>query len=189
MKKNKILNIILNILLSIALVISIAIIIFKVNFIRVVVNGNSMNPSLIDGSIGYMKKISKNTKINRFDIVVSHNENTVIIKRILGLPNETVDLVSNQLYVDGQIVEQTFPFIPKTTEFSQTHWVLGPDTYLLVGDNRMETIEPVCKNRKFIMAKDGFSYAKYDVDPEKCDGVSDDYSGCPIKEIDFYKFK
>ena len=56
MKKNKILNIILNILLSIALVISIAIIIFKVNFIRVVVNGNSMNPSLIDGSIGYIKK-------------------------------------------------------------------------------------------------------------------------------------
>lgn len=190
MKSKQKVNIIINILLSIGLVISIVLIIFKLTFVRVVVNGISMNPSIIDGSIGFMVKVNENSKIKRFDVVVSeylNKGNYLIIKRVLGLPNEEIDLIDNKLYVNGQEVKQEFDFIPKDDNFEITHFVLKDHEYLLVGDNRNNTVPPVIENISAIIAKNGFSVAKYDITSEKC-GVNN-YSSCPIKEVSFYNFR
>lgn len=57
-----------------------------------------MNRTLEDGDILLLYKMAK---INRFDIVVLDEEydNEIIIKRIIGLPGETVEIRNNKIYI------------------------------------------------------------------------------------------
>ena len=98
------------------------IIIFFVVIIRmffaspVRVNGTSMYPTLQEGDNMILYKLSKRTRgIKRFDIVVVKTEKDEIIKRVIGLPGETVkyevteDEESGKNvapgYIDGKIIE------------------------------------------------------------------------------------
>ena len=189
-KSKKTLDTILTVILSIGVVFSLLLVVFKLTFVKVNIIGTSMNPSIDDGSIGYMVKVNKNSKIKRFDVVVSKYldvKNYYIIKRVLGLPNEEIDLVNNELFVNGSKVTQNFDFIYATEDFPQTHWTLGENEYLLVGDNRVNTILPVVENISSIIAKNGFSYAKYDINSSKCQGYND-YSFCPIDSVGIKSF-
>lgn len=189
--KKKWLDITLNILLSVGILVCVVLIVFKLTFVKVVVNGTSMNPSIDDGSIGYMVKVNKNSKINRFDVVIgkySKKDEYYIIKRVLGLPNETVDLVDNRLYINHQEISQDFSFIKSSIDFEITHWELKDNEYLLVGDNRVNTVMPVVENIQSILAKNGFSYATYDVHSSLCDGQNN-YHSCPIASRKWYWFK
>ena len=109
-----------------------------------------MNPTIDNGATGYMVKVNKYTKIERFDVVSSQHSDDksfYIIKRVLGLPNEEVSLENNVLKVNGQIIEQNFSFIPRDKDFSITSWILKDNEYLLVGDNREITIDPEVKTK------------------------------------------
>ncbi|MCI5744899.1 MAG: signal peptidase I [Erysipelotrichaceae bacterium] len=188
--KHKWYDILLNIVLSIGIVFVLILLSFKLFFIKVVVNGESMNPNIQDGSIGYMVKVNRNSNIERFDVVVSQydqKDDYYIIKRVLGLPGEIIDLVNNELYVNNVLTEQNFTFIERKNNFSITHYELKENEYLLVGDNRNHTIAPAIEEKSSIIAKNGFSYAKYDVTSSSCDSYTD-YSSCPIDKVKIYKF-
>ena len=100
-----------------------------------IVDGASMDHTLEDGQLVFINKFVYNVKdIERFDIVVLENEedNDRIIKRIIGLPNETIEYNNNQLYVNGKLVEQ--PYEVKDTEDFTIQ--LNKDEYYVLGDNR-----------------------------------------------------
>lgn len=189
-KKNKAVDIIINILLVVSIIVCSFLLVFKLTFMKVVVNGNSMNPSINNGTKGYMLKVRSNTKIELFDVVAGEykSNNNYIIKRVLGLPNQEVELIDNVLKINGEVVEQTFTFNKRVGNFSQTHWTLKDNEYLLVGDNRGSTIQPVVETKDKIVAKNGFAVCEYDINSSKCSG-SDDYSSCPIKNNHWYYFK
>lgn len=190
MKKGKIKDIIINIFLGIGIILCIFLVVFKLTFTKVIVNGSSMNPSVEDGTTGYMIKVGKFSKIERFDVVSSqHGEDKTfyIIKRVLGLPNETVELKDNVLKINGQEVVQDFEFIKTNYNFKETQWTLAENEYLLVGDNRKVTIDPEIKTKDQIFAKNGFVIGKYDVDSDKCN--NGDYESCPIEYRKWYWFK
>ena len=190
-KKKKVIDIILDFVLVILIIVCALSIYFKLSFVKVVVNGESMTPNIQDGSKGYMQKVRANTKIERFDVVTGTYDSKAdyyIIKRVLGLPGENVTLKSNKLYINDEEVEQTFNFNKRIFDFQTTSWTLGDDEYLLVGDNRAGTIEPVVEKKENITAKNGFSYAIYDVNASSCK-ASSDYSSCPIKSRGWYWFK
>lgn len=181
---------ILNIVLTIAIIVCCFFIGFKLTFISVIVSGDSMNPTIEDGAKGYMVKVNDNTKIERFDVVASVYSNTThnyIIKRVLGLPNETIELKDNQLYVNDKLIEQNFSFITQDVDFSVSSWTLGDNEYLLVGDNRKGTMVPFIAEKSAILAKNGFSYATADVNDD-CRYV-EGYATCPIKHRKWYLFK
>ena len=189
-KKNKVLDIFLNILLAIGIIGCAVLLCLKIFFVRVIVSGSSMNPSITNGDVGYMVKVNKNTKLERFDVVASEydeNHDYYIIKRILGLPGETIKLTNNVLYVNGNVVEQNFSFNPSNSDFAINEWTLDDNQYLLVGDNRSQTIPPVKETKESIFAKNGFSYGNYDLTSDKC--KTDEYSSCPIKINKWYFFK
>lgn len=189
-QKNKALNVIINFILVIGVFFCALFTVFKLTFVKVVVNGPSMNPTIIDGSKGYMVKVNKNTNIERFDVVAGfyNSDDYLIIKRVLGLPNEHVRLIDNRLFINDEEVIQEFSFKPKGINFSITEWTLKEDEYLLVGDNRANTIAPVVTLKDDIIAKNGFAIAIYDIYSETCVG-NEDYTTCPILERKWYWFK
>ena len=117
------------------LIVLTAIIITRLFFFSPIrVNGTSMYPTLQDKEFMILNKISLKQGINRFDIVVvQDNNNKYIIKRVIGLPGESVMYKDNKLYINGKVVEDNYS---KTTTNDFDNVVLGENEYFVMGDNR-----------------------------------------------------
>ncbi len=74
----------------------------------------------------------------RFDIVICDYPNTddgmYRVKRVIGMPGETIELREGKLYVNGEYVEQTFDMTPNETNFGP--FEVPEDSYFVMGDNR-----------------------------------------------------
>lgn len=77
-------------------------------FTPVVVKGDSMDPTLADGE----RVIAlKNTEIKRFDIVTfpaPDDEGKNYIKRVIGLPGDTIEYKDDQLYINGKKTDEPY---------------------------------------------------------------------------------
>ena len=84
-------------------------ILFNVFVQRVQVSGHSMDPTLKTNEKLFALK---HVPIDRFDIVVAKektdDENIFIIKRIIGLPGDTVEYKKDQLYVNGKKMNEPY---------------------------------------------------------------------------------
>lgn len=115
----------------------------------VIVSGSSMKPNLHNGEVLLERKIGYNeSSIKRFDIVVVKNDNEEIIKRIIGMPGEHVSYRNNKLYVNDEVVKETFNF--RNTEDFNLEEVCSCSSipegkYLVLGDNR-----PISKDSRII---------------------------------------
>lgn len=99
------------------------------------VNGASMDPTLANGDIMILDKITYKIRgIKRFDIVVVKNGDTLLIKRVIGLPNEVVKVEGNKLFIDGEEIDQDFLSEDELTDDFETH--VNDDCYFVMGDNR-----------------------------------------------------
>lgn len=111
---------------------------FKFLFISAIVDGNSMYPTLHDGDRGFSFIITKNISINRFDICVIDpvDVDYLLVKRVIGLPGETIEYKDNKLYVNGEYISEDFLIDAYTDDFIVT---LGEDEYYCLGDNRQNS--------------------------------------------------
>ena len=105
----------------------------------VIVAGDSMVPTLEDNQILLLNKINYNfNEIERYDIVVIKVGKSEIIKRIIGLPGETVEYRNNTLYIDGHEVDNQYNY--DTDDFTLKSICncdkIPKDKYLVLGDNR-----------------------------------------------------
>jgi len=97
----------------------------------VMVDGDSMEPTLADGDYLLLNKLSD---IDRFDVVVfppPGNEETQYIKRVIGLPGDTVEYDEDVLYLNGEAVAQ--PFL-------EGEGVVASDSYFMTGDFTLPTL-------------------------------------------------
>ena len=120
-----------NLLFTILLLIIIIIRIFFYSPIRV--NGSSMYPTLQDKEFMILNKIGLQKGINRFDIVVVESNGKYIIKRVIGLPGESVMYSYNKLYINGKVIEDNYSK-SETENFENV--ILKDDEYFVMGDNR-----------------------------------------------------
>ncbi len=97
------------------------------------VDGASMNQTLNDGDILLLYKMAK---IDRFDVVVLDEEydNEIIVKRIIGLPGETIEIKDNKIYIDNVEMPDEYAY-GDTSDYEKT--TLGEDEYFILGDNRL----------------------------------------------------
>lgn len=122
-------------IISLAIVIIIVLLIKQFVVTPVQINGDSMLPTLDDGDVMILNKISyKISGIKRFDMVVIDNNDTLLIKRVIGLPGETISVKDNKLFVNGKEVEQKFLSKDEITDDFET--VVTDDCYFVLGDNR-----------------------------------------------------
>lgn len=107
-------------------------------FTTVRVNGNSMYSTLHDNDIMILDKLSyRFNEIKRFDIVVVDIETTKIIKRVIALPNETIEYKDNVLYINNKVVKDKYNSI----EMDDFIYTLGKNEYFVMGDNRDDSID------------------------------------------------
>ena len=106
---------------------------------RVEVSGSSMNPVLNSGDVVLINRIVYDLGMpSRYDIAVFEKENSSLnMKRIIGLPGETVQIKDNLVYINGKPLDADDALgqatIAGTAEFPID---LGEDEYFLLGDNR-----------------------------------------------------
>ena len=93
------------------LLIIVCVILIRIFFIDPVrVDGGSMDTTLANGQIMILNKIVyKRNDIKRFDIVVIDEGDKAIIKRVIGLPGETVEYKDNKLYINGKETSDPYP--------------------------------------------------------------------------------
>lgn len=105
----------------------------------VIVSGNSMNPTLVNGELLIL---NKRAKIDRFDVVVvklnKNNTKEDIIKRVIAMPGETISCEDGKVYVNGKLQEEEFSK-GVTENFSRIE--LGEDEYFVMGDNRQDSAD------------------------------------------------
>jgi signal peptidase I len=108
---------------------------------RTKVIGHSMMPTLSDGDNLIVDKISyRFHDPERFDIIVfpyQYEENTHYIKRIIGLPGETVQIIDSKIYINGEVLEEDYGAEPIADPgLAAEPITLGEDEYFVLGDNR-----------------------------------------------------
>lgn len=113
----------------------------------VIVRGDSMYNTLEDGEVLFLSKISyRQDDIKRFDIVVVKDfDNDLIIKRVIGIPGDSIEYKEGILYINNKKVTEEYTDF-KMEDFDvdsiceltdlECNGIIPDDYYLVLGDNR-----------------------------------------------------
>lgn len=107
-----------------------------------IVDGPSMEDSLQDRDHLMVEKISYHFDwLDRFDIIAFYPYGKEVdeyyIKRIIGLPGETIQIKGSDIYINGEILSEEYGKDPITyAGIASEPITLGEDEYFVLGDNR-----------------------------------------------------
>ena len=145
-------------ILPYVIVIIIILVIKAFFFSTIKVNGTSMLDTLKPNDVMILNKIgTKTSSIKRFDIVVVKTPNDKLIKRVIGLPGETLEYKDNILYINGEVLEDKYNN-GQTPDIEEIK--LEDNEYIVLGDNRGISLDssefgPIVRNQ--IVGKTSFT--------------------------------
>ncbi len=135
-----------------AVAILLATFINKVIIFRVKVPTGSMkNTIMIDDSVVTLRLSYLLSDPKRGDVVVfpyPDDEDVDYIKRIIGLPGETVQGTDGLVYIDGEPLEEDYVLEPMISDFGPYHIPEG--TYFMMGDNRNHSEDSRFWNNRYL---------------------------------------
>ncbi len=99
---------------------------------RAIIPSSSMYPLLEKGDQLLIKKVDA-SEIKRGDVIVFYKDNTLYIKRVIGLPGETIYIETGNVYVNGCLLQEDY-VMNKDTYNGQ--FIVPNDSYFVLGDNR-----------------------------------------------------
>jgi len=103
------------------------------------VDGPSMLPSYREHTINVVNRLAYlNREPQRGDVVAIRFSGTsiMLMKRVVGLPGETVEFVDGKLVINGSPIDEAYVKNSCNWDFRPEHWRLSDDEYYVVGDNR-----------------------------------------------------
>jgi signal peptidase I len=112
-------------------------VVFKFVLLHIRVEGISMLPTYQDGSAHFVNRLAYLWHEPRRGDVVSirlAGVHLMYLKRIIGLPGETVAFVNGQVLINDQVLDE--PYEKLSCDWNLPPEKLGPDEYFVVGDNR-----------------------------------------------------
>ncbi len=133
-----------------AILVGLLLVVFVIQ--RNAVIGDSMDPTLKNGDQVLVEKVSKYFDGITYEDVVTiktanlpqHEEGPNIIKRVIGLPGDTIEIKNGSVYRNGEFLLEAYlsPELLTETRSSQFSQVtLGPDEYYVMGDNRTVSLD------------------------------------------------
>lgn len=109
--------------------------------------GNSMYPTLENQEVLVLNKAAyRFSDVKRGDIIsLSYADTKYLIKRVVGLPGDTIEFKDNTLYINGEVYDETYLNDDVITDdFSLKdigYDVIPEDMYLVLGDNRQNSMD------------------------------------------------
>ena len=92
-----------------------------------------MEPNFTDGDVFKIEEIPL-ADLKRGDLVLVEINSNVLIKRLIGLPNETLSIHDGQVFINGSVLDEPYEVVPPTSEIDEIR--LDSDSYFVLGDNR-----------------------------------------------------
>jgi signal peptidase I len=124
--------------LAIAVVVCVLLITYVVQAFKV--QGTSMSPELADSERILVNKLLYHfSDIQREDVVVfwyPEDPDLSFIKRVIGLPGETVEIRAGTVYIDGRRIEEDYVSTRNADHRSFPALTIRPGHYFVLGDNR-----------------------------------------------------
>lgn len=134
---------------------------FVVTFVgqRIEVSGSSMETTLSDKDQLIVDKMTYRFRDpKRYDIVVfpyQYQDNTYYIKRIIGLPGETVQILSGMVYIDGMRLDEHYGNeMMENPGIAEEPLTLDENEYFVLGDNRNNSSDSRASDVGLIHRKD-----------------------------------
>lgn len=110
---------------------------------RTKVSGPSMLNTLHNGDNLIVEKVSyKFHNPRRFDIIVFYpygpeDKEDYYVKRVIGLPGETIQIIGEDIFIDGKLLEENYGKDPiDDPGVARVPLTLGEDEFFVLGDNR-----------------------------------------------------
>ena len=131
--------------LLVVVVVILFLMIYIVSVTQVV--GNSMYSTLKDGDVLILNKFKYSFfDIKRGDIISLENDDTkYLIKRVIGLPGDSISIKDNTLYINGEVyIENYLEEGLVYDDFELTslgYQVIPDDMYFVLGDNRADSVD------------------------------------------------
>jgi len=110
---------------------------YQLTLLHIRVEGISMLPTYQDGSAHFVNRLAYVWHEPRRGDVVSirlAGVHLMYLKRIIGLPGETVAFANGQVLINGEALDEPYEKLP--CDWNRPPEKLGPDEYFVVGDNR-----------------------------------------------------
>ena len=104
------------------------------------VTGNSMTPTLENGTVVVCKKTSK---LSRGDVIAFYYNNKLLLKRIIGLPGDVIDIKADgTVYLNGEIMDEDYIDEKSYGENDLTYpYQVPDDRYFVMGDHRATSVD------------------------------------------------
>jgi len=101
---------------------------------------SSMETNFHEGQRVLVEKITyRFGSPSRGDVIVFHPPIATTdpyIKRVIGLPGETVEIKEGQIYINGKLLEEESDFGSDIPSSYNGSWTIPEDEYFVLGDNR-----------------------------------------------------
>ena len=131
--------------LVIVIVIILVLMIYVVSVTQVV--GNSMYSTLNNGDVLILNKLKyRFSEVERGDIISLEYEDTkYLIKRVIGVPGDTISISDNTVYVNGEVYIENY--LEEDLEYddfqlsSLGYQTIPADMYFVLGDNREDSLD------------------------------------------------
>jgi signal peptidase I len=101
------------------------------------VDGKAMEPNFSDGQFVQVESLEDLSSLKRGDVIIFEWNETTLLKRLIGLPGETVEIREGSIYIDGKVYDE--PYEVSTAEYEREPIKLGEDDYYVLGDNRNDS--------------------------------------------------
>ena len=100
------------------------------------VNGDSMLPTMENRQLLIINKFQPVEEYERGDIIIFDNEGRKLIKRLIAFPGETVQIVDNNIFINGEKIEDYVDVDMESYGKLEKPLTLKENEYILLGDNR-----------------------------------------------------
>lgn len=151
-KRNAIIREVLSYLFYLALAFALAILWKNFVMTKVEVVSGSMEDTLqIDDRLVASKLPYIFGSPERGDIVVFHfpdDESQIFIKRVIGLPGETVEMINGYVYIDGVLLEEDY--IKGERDGNAGPFLVPEGHYFMLGDNRLSSLDSRAWEHKYV---------------------------------------
>lgn len=143
-------------------------------YFKIDVPSSSMYPTIAPGEQFFVRRLHDPTKLKRGDIVVFRStesskdikEEKLLIKRLIGLPGDTVEIKGNVVKINGVVLDEPYVVNKDTSDYENTFKV-PEGCYFFLGDNRPNSYDARRWKNPYVAAKEIVAIAGLRVSPLK----------------------